>query len=266
MRHHEHGAPLRAHRLQRGDERGVAGLVEVGVRFVQHDERRIAVERSRQRDALPLASGKGEARFPQRGVIALRQTQDEVMHIGALRRFDDARGIRLLEARDVFGDRALEELDVLRQIADPGADLIASPDMDLRPVQANGARQRRPHADKSASQRGFAGRAGTDDRDHAARLGSEAQCLENGVRAAGRCNHEVFDRHCPCGPRQRDGGSPYRLRFEQSCEARVCAARGDEAAPCGDSQIDRGQRAAEEDRGRDHSAGAQLVVDHEQSA
>jgi len=55
VRHHDHDAPRsRAPRTAR-----VSGLValavEVGVRLVEHDQERIAVERARQRHALGLA-------------------------------------------------------------------------------------------------------------------------------------------------------------------------------------------------------------------
>lgn len=40
---------------------GLALIVEVGIRLIEHDQRRVAVERTRQADTLFLAAGKGAA-------------------------------------------------------------------------------------------------------------------------------------------------------------------------------------------------------------
>ena len=55
VRHHDHDAAALAHAADRPRQRLVALGVEIGVRLVEHDQERIAIERARQRDALRLA-------------------------------------------------------------------------------------------------------------------------------------------------------------------------------------------------------------------
>ena len=54
------------------------------------------------------------------------------------------------------------------------------------------------------------------------------------------------------------GGSAPEL-----AEAMPALARGDEALPVGDGEIDRRQRACAQDRARDDDAGGGFLVDHE---
>ena len=164
MRHHDHDAAARAHAQDRLRQRLVAVGIEIGIRLVQHDQERIAIERARQRDALALAGRKHGAGFADLGVVAFRQPHDHVVHAGGLRRRDHRLGRRVgLEARDVLRHRAGEQLDVLRQIADVRAELGRCPLVECRAVETHLAAHRGPDADDHACERGLARGARPDD-------------------------------------------------------------------------------------------------------
>src|SRR5205814_8143166 len=57
-------------------QRLVAFGIEVGVRLVEHDQERVAVERASERDALRLSGRQRAAVFAGDGVIALGQVDD----------------------------------------------------------------------------------------------------------------------------------------------------------------------------------------------
>ena len=65
-------------------QRLLAFGIEVGVRLVEHDQERLAIERARKRNPLPLPGRQRSAAFADIGLIALGQTQDEVVHAGRL--------------------------------------------------------------------------------------------------------------------------------------------------------------------------------------
>ena len=108
-----------ADRQDRLGQRRVALGVEVGVGLVEDDEERVAIERAGQRDALALAGGERGAALADLRRVAVGEVKDEVMDARRLRRLDDLLRLRVrVETGDVLGDRAGEELDVLRQVAD----------------------------------------------------------------------------------------------------------------------------------------------------
>ena len=87
----EHRRPVRdqhddgAARLEVGDglaQGQLALVVEIGVRLVEHDQERVAIERARQRDALALSARERFAAFADRGVIAVRQPEDQLVRAG----------------------------------------------------------------------------------------------------------------------------------------------------------------------------------------
>ena len=67
--------------------------------------------------ALALAAREQAADVGQGGVVALGQAQNHFVQPAGARRLDHAARVHRAEAGNVFGDRALEQLHVLRQIA-----------------------------------------------------------------------------------------------------------------------------------------------------
>ncbi len=68
----------------RVDQRLLALRVEIGVRLVEDQHRRVAVERPGQRDPLPLAAREPLAAGADLGVIAARQAEQQVVRAGPL--------------------------------------------------------------------------------------------------------------------------------------------------------------------------------------
>src|SRR5258706_15512072 len=98
--------------------------------------------------------------------------------MSALRGGDDVRRIRLPHAGDVFTHRAGEELDVLRDVADVGPQVLARPEADISAVQPHDAGMRPPHADHQASQGRLAGSAWPDDAEGLARCDREGDATQ----------------------------------------------------------------------------------------
>ena len=104
---------------ERRQQRELALGVEVGVRLVEHDQPRIAVERARQRDALALAAGQHRARFADLRCRSRRAAAGSSRAHARARRPRRPRSESIAPRRAMFSrHRAGEELDVLRQIAD----------------------------------------------------------------------------------------------------------------------------------------------------
>ena len=74
--------------LQRFRQRLLAFGVEVGVRLIEHDERRIAEERAREGDALPLTARKWCTAALDHGLVAVGQLRDHLVHAGNHRGLD----------------------------------------------------------------------------------------------------------------------------------------------------------------------------------
>ena len=74
--------PLLLGARKRVGQRLLAGGVEIGVGLVEHDQRRVAEEGARQRDALLLAARQRRAVALQHGLVAARQLADHVVHAG----------------------------------------------------------------------------------------------------------------------------------------------------------------------------------------
>ena len=188
--------------LERAHQRLLAFVVEVGVRLVEHHQARLAVQRARERDALALAGRERLPGFADLGVVALRQAQDELVHVRALRGADHLGGVGLAEARDVLGHRAAEELDVLRQVADVRSEPLARPGRDVGAVQAHHAGSRLPDADDQARERRLARRARTDQRERLAGLERERDAAQDRFFRTLKREDHALDLHRARGHRQ----------------------------------------------------------------
>src|SRR5690349_8308996 len=63
-----------------------------------------------------------------------------------------------IESGDVLGDGAIEQSDVLRQIADVAAEIVGRPLAKIRAIQSDVPPASRPYSDEGFEQRRFAGR------------------------------------------------------------------------------------------------------------
>ena len=92
----EDGAVVGGDRGELLGDRGRAGVVEVGGRLVEDEERRIVDERSRERDALPLAAGEALRVDPgHRGEPeALQEHRGALLVLAGARRRGRAAGAR----------------------------------------------------------------------------------------------------------------------------------------------------------------------------
>ena len=87
------------------------------------------------------------------------------MNARRLCRRHDLFRVDLAKASDVFADRTVKEFDILRQIADIGAELRPVPVMNLGAIQADAARHRQIDAEYRPCQGGFS-RGTRPDKPH----------------------------------------------------------------------------------------------------
>lgn len=131
----------------------IAIAIEVGVWLIENDEDRPAKKRTGQSDALPLAAGKTGAVVPYDGVIALREPLDHRMRRSQLRRFDNLfiRG-SVTKAGDVVADRAGEQFNILRQVAEALPEEAGVEVSYVISVDAHATLHGRPRPNQSARQ------------------------------------------------------------------------------------------------------------------
>ena len=110
-----------------------------------------------------------------------------------LGRGDDLVCLGLLEAGDVLGDRAGEELDVLWQVADTGAQLFDVPVVEFGAIQPDRTGHWRPDADQSSDQRGLAGATSTDDGECLAGIDEESNAVDDRRARARWADHQILD-------------------------------------------------------------------------
>ena len=82
-------------RLEGLGQRDLAGAVEVRVRFVEHEQARVSVERTCQRDALTLTGRQHHAHLVDHGVVAFGERKHHLVHAGALGGTHHLRGVDL---------------------------------------------------------------------------------------------------------------------------------------------------------------------------
>ena len=185
------------------------------------------------------------------------------MRAGELRRPDHIPAVDLRHhAGDVLGDRAGEQHRLLRQVAD------VAPERGLRVVGEPGgiepdrAQVGGDHAREQAAERALAGARGTDNGQARAGLHREAEALQQRL-AVGAGDGGILDREpaARCGqaqPRRRAG-----VGREHVPQPTPAFAGVDHRPPGADQLLDRCERPADQDRGREHGTGGELVLEHE---
>src|SRR5881628_3487270 len=121
-------AAARAYSGDRLCQRLLALAIEIRVGLVEDDQEWLSVQCACQRDALTLSAGERDAVLADPGVVALRQPYDQLVDAGLLGGADDRLWIGIgFEAPDILRDCPVEQLDVLRQIADMAAQRLRRP-------------------------------------------------------------------------------------------------------------------------------------------
>src|SRR6202051_280692 len=157
------------------------------------------------------------------------------MRAGGSWRLQDPLGRSLqIESRDIDSDAALEQFDILRQIADMLAQRVGRPMLERRVVELDLAAKPRPDPNQRPCQRRFARSTRTDDPDSLTTLQPERNVTENLLfRTRGRnvelFNHERFGR---C--RKSKWLLLRRQEFQQLIQPGSRLARADEPLPVGD--------------------------------
>ena len=157
---------------------------------VEHQNARVAQKRARNRDALALPARKHYTALANHGCIAIGETHDELMCLRLARgRFDLLLRHRLARAkRNVLGNRAREQEDILLDRRDLRAQAVHTPFAHVNAVDQHAARAGVEGAVDQARQRRLARAGLPDNRDRLAGMRGEADVLQRRRRTtdAGR--------------------------------------------------------------------------------
>src|SRR4029079_6518133 len=111
----------------------------------------IAVQRTGERNSLPLACRQGCAVVADLRFVALRHTAAHFVSLSATDGSDDALRLRVrLEAGDVLRNRSAHQFNILWQIADMRSERGGRPLVKRGPVHPDRAARRRPYPDQRA--------------------------------------------------------------------------------------------------------------------
>ncbi len=148
-------------------------------RLVENEDRRVAQQRPRDRQPLPLSAREPQAALADQSGIALRQRGDEVVRIGGARRRDDLRRrrIRLAEPQIVL-DRAVEQISVLPHHGDLPRAASGIERREVGAADAHAARLRIVKPQQQRRDRRLAAAARADDADALADFDVERQPIE----------------------------------------------------------------------------------------
>ena len=249
VRDQDNGCPRRLGRADGCDQCLLALAVEVGIRLVQDQQCRVAVECPCQADPLALPARQDRARLTDLGGVALRQALDQFVDARHLRRPDDVvkdRRVQLREAADVLGHGTGEELDVLRQVADVVAPVLRRPLGDAHAVEQYAAAGRSPSTGQHAGQARLPGRARADQRHCLARPELEVDSPQDRF-AALPGQHDVLDVEPTRRARQRQDLRGFRPLAGDGDKSLVSGPCADRRLPRADRLFDRGQGPAHQD-------------------
>ncbi|MNP02921.1 hypothetical protein D3C76_947870 [compost metagenome] len=189
--------------------------------------------------------------------------QDHLVDTGQLRRCDDLVCIHLAEARDVFGDASIEQLDVLGQVTEVRAEGCTRPLADLGAVQAYRALPGGPDADHGTRQGRLARRARTDDRQYFALGQADGHAIDGGLVHARRDDYQAVDAK---GPGRRWQGHAWRdlgELAEQAVQTFVTAFGVTHLLPRTDQRFGRRHGPSQQYRHGNHHPGGNLILDHQ---
>ena len=255
VRDQEHRAPLGLKPLDGLHQGRLAHIVEVGVGLIQHHQHRVAIHRTRQTDALALATRQQMARLTNGRVIALGQAQNHLVQAGAARCGNHLLGHHLAKPRDVLGNRALKQLDILRQIAQVRAQLIAVPAADRQAIEQHLTRHARPDTHHAARQRGLARARRAQHHRHRARRHRHTHPLEDGLVPPWRHRHHVPQRERALRRHARERRVALGVGGQQCLQPPKGTARANETAPRRHQHVDGRQRPRHQHVGGNHAAG-----------
>ena len=192
----------------RQDERGAAGHqaiegflddglvlgVDRGEGLVEDQDRSVAQERSRDRQALALAARELGPALADEGGIARRQGLDEGMGVGRARRGLDlgVLGVGLAEPQ-VLLDRAMEKRGVLLHEGDLSAHGLGIERAQVVAADPDRTRLRIVEPEEEARDRGFAGAARADDADAFPGRYREGEAVMGGTAGTGIGEADVLE-------------------------------------------------------------------------
>jgi hypothetical protein len=162
MTGNDHGAST-ARFTQMLEDAGFGAGVDGRQCIVEQQDGSVSQQRARDREALALAAGEGNAALADRSVVTLREAQDVFVHRGQRGDFFDLGACRIGPREgDVLADRGGKQKRLLRHPTDRVAQRVESKVGQRDAVQTQVARCRRKLAQQQTDRRRFA-RAGRSD-------------------------------------------------------------------------------------------------------
>ena len=154
--------------------------VERRGRFVEDEDRRVLEDRPRDRQPLPLPAGQALAAFADPRIVLLRQLDDELVRVsGTSRRLDVGRTRPGRPVGDVARDALVEKDGLLRHDADLRAQGLERHIADVDAVHQDHSRRHVEESGDQVHERGLAGAAQPDDRNHLPGLHREGHVTQH---------------------------------------------------------------------------------------
>ena len=179
---------LRAQPVERLHHRRFGRVVERAGRFVEHQHRRLLVDRAGEAEPLSLPARQPHAMFADDRVIAIGQGRDEFAElgdVGGARHSGQIDGGGGHAERDVAGDAGVGKEDRLRNMRDVALPAARGCGGQRDPVDADRAAGRFEQAHEDVGQRALAA-AGAADHGHArAFANDQVDRVERGLRPTG---------------------------------------------------------------------------------
>ena len=208
MHDHDHVRAADGRQAVGDDEGGAAGhdlldgvldeLLGHGVdgarRLVQHEDARVGQQRAGKGQQLLFAGGEGVAALADVGIIAVRQSCDDLVGRDGL----DC-GLDLIHCRvgtavaQVFQDRAGEQVRRLQHVADVGVQPELAARTRVAAVDEHATLRRLKEAADEVHERGFARAGLADDGDVRALRDLEAEVLQHVLAAVGVAEGDVLE-------------------------------------------------------------------------
>ena len=130
-----HGFAFGFHALNRTHQSGFAFIVQVGIGFIEHHQRRLAVQRTGQANALTLTARQQTTRLAHGRVVAFGEPQNHLVQARRIGSGNDFLRHHLASPRNVLGNGAVKQLNVLWQVPNVRTQLHAVPIQNRLTVQ-----------------------------------------------------------------------------------------------------------------------------------
>ena len=168
----------------------------MGGRLVEHQHRRVAQQRTREHEPLPLSAGQARTLLPDERLQPKRQRLDPLREANTLQHRDQlVVGRAGAGEQQVLADRGVEDVCLLTRERERAADVLLAQLSHIAPADRDPARLRIEKAEEEPGDGRLTGSALADERHPSARREPEIEPVEHGRPARLVADGHVLQRH-----------------------------------------------------------------------